>query len=160
MTDRELDALVAEKVMGLTLIPEIPEAMATVGFRHTHMTGSVFHTDFGRVSMPDWRELRVQCGYEFDDSNRYYGWYVCHRFWEETVSEVTAVRDEPEPYSTSIEAAWEVVEKFNYRVELLREGEDSWACTIWEKNSFSQGEADTAPKAIVLAALKAVGVEV
>lgn len=62
-------------------------------------------------------------------------------------------------YSTDIARAWEVVEKFN-DCRLHRDPKDRmWICAM---NSYSAhqpvGEAITAPLAICLAALKAVGI--
>lgn len=64
-----------------------------------------------------------------------------------------------QPFSTSIASAWQVVEKLkangnNVWVE--------WAGTVWvcgTTSVFPDIEADTAPLAICLAALKACGVE-
>lgn len=69
------------------------------------------------------------------------------------------VGDECPHFSTSIEAAWAVVEKLLPRLISLR-----W-CDGWEVNEFLPeeketyllGESDTAPHAICLAALAAVG---
>lgn len=61
-------------------------------------------------------------------------------------------------YSTDIAAAWKVVEKFSSRFSMSRDA------LGWHANMtpFVGGDciADTAPHAICLAALKAVGVEV
>lgn len=70
---------------------------------------------------------------------------------------------EPVPvrfYSTDIAAAWEVVEKLHLcELGMLVDGEGSasWRC-VFGGPAFA--EAHTAPLAICLAALKAVGVEV
>jgi hypothetical protein len=80
-------------------------------------------------------------------------------------------------YSTEIAAAWEVVEKLIAKhyfpsVQHLpgdRGEENFWECTLgWEKlpgadlglREYVSATASTAPHAICLAALKAVGVEV
>lgn len=66
----------------------------------------------------------------------------------------------PTKYSTSIEAAWEVVEKLDLPFELNSDDEH----TLWnarfnlDRGNWSQ--ASTAPHAICLAALKSLGVEV
>ena len=90
---------------------------------------------------------------------------------------ISTVREVP-PYSTSIAAAWEVVEKLramNSTLELYSPGAlvndemgihaVEWQATFksWEEPWGPHGpsvEAQTAPHAICLAALKAVGVEV
>ena len=71
------------------------------------------------------------------------------------------------PYSTSIAAAWEVVEKLSsdYSIELTQNHQVNhlqYICKFWK---LSGGDvfydvADIAPLAICLAALKAVGAEV
>jgi len=62
-------------------------------------------------------------------------------------------------YSTSIAAAWEVVERLPYRlVRIVREG-GSWYCTVGDELNypmFAPIRADTAPLAICRTALKAV----
>lgn len=76
------------------------------------------------------------------------------------------------PYSTSIADAWPVVEKLKERhsVELIggpndEGGCEHWSCTIksYGYRSFQdqkwRGEADTAPLAICIAALRAVDAE-
>lgn len=101
---RELDALVAEKVMGLKV----------------------------------WQQGRS-------------------RFYETNTSVYNAVP----PYSTSTEAAWQVVEKINLFSEyvLYRLNSGSWVvCEPGPIIEFARGE--TAPHAICLAALAAVGADV
>ena len=74
----------------------------------------------------------------------------------------------PPPYSTSIAAAWEVVEKFQVAgnkvwVHLSRHAGIHVHIALYLNNNASfahhdvAAEADTAPLAICLAALKAVG---
>jgi len=59
-------------------------------------------------------------------------------------------------YSTSIAAAWEVVEKFE-AMQLFRYTTGRYIACLADGNSLHEGEADTAPLAICKAALKAVG---
>lgn len=65
-------------------------------------------------------------------------------------------------YSTDIAAAWEVVDNLierKFRVSVLRDFSE-WAVCIWLPNAVRWTdaiEADTAPHAICLAALNAVG---
>lgn len=112
---RELDSLVAEKVMG-----------------------------WRKDSDGDW---------ERPSKDAIDGWYPDHLF----------------PYSTDIAAAWEVVEKLTAQF-----GDDFTIWSIWSRENkirarFNRGEsrtyaaqadAPTAPHAICLAALKAVGHEI
>lgn len=66
------------------------------------------------------------------------------------------------PYSTEISAAWEVVEKFP-AMQLFKYANGlGWDC-YWHAESGPlnvHAQAETAPLAICLAALKALGVEV
>ncbi len=67
-------------------------------------------------------------------------------------------------YSTDIAAAWEVVEKLQplfFRVEQRGTKQEYWFSDIWVgPGQKGHWEADTAPMAICLAALKAKNVEV
>ena len=67
-------------------------------------------------------------------------------------------------YSTDIAAAWEVVEymraKDEWAFTLGTDTDGDWDATFWEGDTFHDATADTAPHAICLAALKAIGAEV
>lgn len=123
---RELDALVAEKVMGWT--------------------------KFVQYKGAEWR-----VGEEYIDN----GDCICipvsiHR------------ADEWRP-SNRIQDAWTVVEKlserFQFWLEFYREDKGPWCAVFFEKrDSYGEvnshgADAETAPHAICLAALKAVGME-
>ncbi len=64
-------------------------------------------------------------------------------------------------YSTSIEAAWEVVEymraKDEWAFTLGTDTSGDWDATFWEGDTFHNATADTAPAAICKCALAAVG---
>lgn len=84
-----------------------------------------------------------------------------------TPTSTTNCRYDYPPYSTDIAAAWEVVEKMGGEVGSPGDGpyqrKDKWAAFIpcpGKDNGGKWGYGDTAPHAICLAALKAVGVEV
>ena len=67
------------------------------------------------------------------------------------------------PYSTSIEAAWEIVEKLKTEVASISVSHnstdtDDWFCHIFVRDTTYNVLADTAPLAICLAALKCKGV--
>jgi hypothetical protein len=112
---RELDALIAEKVMGIKM-PAIPINGAT-----------------------------------------YQEWAAISKASHEAVS--------PPCYSTEIAAAWQVVEKIKDMVKgtdgtfKIQWCEPVWIC-YWDHEDFlsnpGYAQADTAPHAICLAALKAV----
>lgn len=77
-----------------------------------------------------------------------------------------SVMNPPPPYSTSIEAAWQVVEKLQdipgYELLDIRLRRKHGVAIMTDAGSCMKClvTADTAPLAICLAALKAVGVEV
>jgi len=116
---RELDTLVAEKVMG-SLRPTEPGLF---------------------------------CGEPSDDGK----WW-----WESYQGDTDISKWAPPEYSTSISAAWEVVEKLlhiglDFTIDSGRDrttGEVFHSCRI---DDINLTYADTAPHAICLAALKAVG---
>lgn len=68
--------------------------------------------------------------------------------------------DELPYYSTDIAAAWEVVEKLDLLSTLLLQKNSSGVWGVWNEDTGQVHFGDTAPHAICLAALKAVGVEV
>ena len=129
---RELDALVAEKVMGLC-----PHKLKR----------DVAQTEFGDI----FGYVCTHCG------ERFYG-----LSFHEGYSHPALLH-----YSTNISDAWQVVEKMldmdnDIFIENWRDGE--WCCftmpclsTIWPEGGRPGECADTAPLAICLAALKAVG---
>jgi hypothetical protein len=147
---RELDALVAEKVMGWTGRMEV----ARRGRRDEWLV--VF------TGRPDGGIGDYACFYDRDGGKI----YCCkpHNIHH-------AGR-----YSTGIAAAWEVVEKVwatlpktgygTFRALLHRRDPDGrWICEFapdahGDWSTHATAEADTAPLAICLAALRAVGVEV
>jgi hypothetical protein len=107
---RELDALVAEKVIGLK------------PFQKRWVQG--IHSGY------------VQAWLDSDDKEIY----------PYTLPE----------YSTSIDAAWEVVERIGGDFVLHRK--TAWECIFFlGRGKYFQDRADTAPHSICLAALKAVG---
>lgn len=121
----ELDALVAEKVMGLS--------------RQVRIKGS---TEYVTIYSKNPYFPDGSC--DLNDLNFYAA---------------------PKNYSTSIAPAWEVVEKLDDCLHLREHGEEgiweAWFCGLGEpENENRVAHADTAPLAICLAALKAVGVEV
>jgi hypothetical protein len=126
---RELDALVAHKVFGLFPCP--------------HWSRDIYDSR-------SWNSDNCDC-----------------KPWSKSYD---AEYPDFKPYSTNIAAAWEVVEKLDRRFwpEIRRIDDGSWCCEIVGRGDtpaqVSPGPlaleyAPTAPLAICLAALKAVGVE-
>lgn len=65
------------------------------------------------------------------------------------------------PYSTDISAAWEVVEKYKWAEPELRYSDEQhcWVFSLHKASGYPNECGDTAPHAICLAALRAVGYE-
>ena len=163
MNDRELDALVAEKVMGEK--PEIvwiardddDEPDATAG-AYLSTNGWQLFPNYTKRDIEQWLlEHPIVCG----KKTRLGKW------------------EHHKPYSTDIAAAWEVLEKMRERglrpgVNLLDSGWHGYFVdpsvvedvvdvdgrSIAYHATAIHGYADTAPRAICLAALRSVGVEV
>ena len=167
---RELDALVAEKVMGATLT-------GPVGADYIEGEWTVWGAPSGNQRVEPSCLRHCLCEntdkYYADHPDRYRG----HSWESKNVGGhyPPCVMVVPR-YSTSIAAAWEVVEKLramNSTLELYSPGAlvndemgihaVEWQATFksWEEPWGPHGpsvEAQTAPHAICLAALKAVGV--
>lgn len=155
----ELDALVAEKVMGISLVPPRELAMARVGARYVTSTGPVFLLTTGEdLPMSYGADLRAPEGSDYWN-DRYY-LYVAEHLGDRIKDEVDAYRLSPEPYSTDIAAAWTVLGRFP-KVIVERDGA-AWYAQVshirdgdhWE---WYAAEGISAPEAICRATLLAVG---
>lgn len=160
----ELDAMVAEHVMGISLTPPREYAMAKVGMSLVRMTGTPFVLDDGReIHTPPGDHLRQPEGSA--DWNDRYGLYIAERLGDELTAAVDAYRLPAEPYSTDIGAAWRVVERMTegrgwFEACLLPAyGERPGYRVNFTGNQKDFSHAQTMPEAIALAALKALGVE-
>jgi hypothetical protein len=119
---REMDALVAEKVMGWTRV--------------------VGQNELGE----EYTEIR-------DAQGETMGW----AWGEPELAEVDAVPR----YSTDIAEAWRALEKLGGTFDLAYLADVSlWQACFSDTDPIGEAMADTAPLAICLAALKAVGAEV
>jgi len=161
----ELDALVAEKVMGLNLVEPREFAMARVAWRHILATGTDFIVDVDghhlRIAVPMGETLRMPQGSDY--FNDRYALYIAEQLGDRIAKEVDEYRSAAKPYSTDIAAAWSVVEKcvsdgmvFIVKGDGLRTGDFNPKWTVLCGNQ-ERTDADTAPLAICLAALKAAG---
>ena len=140
---RELDALVAEKVMGFSDGPHTLYRWHDRKKRERPLHGAYHEKPGTGWKSPDYTAYVNEAGEKL----------FCGKpkdvFW-------------PEHYSTRIEAAWEVVEKLVLTFELgwLPTDEGlNWDASFGEKRGSEEGTttyAATAPHAICLAALKAV----
>ncbi len=120
MKDRELDAAIAEKVMGFK--------------RATAETAPSF-------------------AYNID---------VLKQTWFLSEHEPGKCFSVPEPYSTDIAAAWQVVMSPKFPSWAMKHDNESKLFTVQIEHDGNRyfEQADTAPRAICLAALKAVGVDI
>ena len=140
---RELDALVAEKVMGLKPGVDFGAWPEHEWKRDEDGTVDVFGFDADTHNGP----VCVRCGYGY-----------CHHCQKEPSA---PCEKRPRRYSTDIAAAWGVVERLaalgnHVAVESWRDSSDArWQVVVYDKHAY----APTAPLAICLAALKAVGAE-
>jgi len=107
---RDLDAEVAEKVMGIDLKPSRDLALARVGARYVCSTGRIFQLRTGDdLPMPLGEDLPQPEGSDsFND--RYYA-HVGRFLGDRIAREVDAYRVSPPPYSSDLAAAWELVER-------------------------------------------------
>lgn len=137
---RELDALIAEKVMG---------------FERDKINSKYFHKkELDTVLNEPW--VRT-CVLSLGDAD----------FRDKTTLEqaFTGVNVIPH-YSNSIDAAWEVVGKVlshedrGYSFDLATRGDGSWECQFYYPYDSVTEYGGTAPEAICKAALKSVGVEI
>ena len=165
---RELDALVAQEIFGLNVIEERLTIVHVEGDASVHVdsdpdgwacyaeTGPVYKDTHGhewpRPEMGEFYEGRAdrlkRDQAEWDTDMKRFG---CPHHLLYAVNW----------YSTDIAAAWEVVEKLKADgFSLMAEWDDHdgmWYFGFSNASSYKAGEADTAPHAICLAALKAVG---
>lgn len=133
---RELDALVAERVMGadVSIAPMHTWELNADGTIDTVAWDSDYHNG----------PSCTRCGYSF-----------CIHCEGETAYTAAPCQVEPPRYSTNITAAWQVVERMrNPDFRLNKDGD--WGCSFGGELRFV-GLADTAALAICRAALKAVG---
>jgi len=144
MTDREMDALVAEKIMGWVWLRHIVRPSSGQGYEWMR---SLFIPDH-----------KVE---PFEEGTGELGNVPSHG------EEPVAIMNAPH-YSTDLNAAWQVVEKmqtlsWTFTVSGLRA--HIWKAEFMKRTGnvmqdlLSSDSADTAPRAICLAALHAVGVE-
>ncbi len=155
---RELDALVAEQVMGwecvhrMTLLPK--EIWVAEAERE-------FEAEYGTKPPSGWAMDQTWADYSGDHPPKW-----CEKC-QKRPSQFQSGQYVLRPYSTSIGAAWEVVEKLNKKFHLrlispFEPGEPYFAgfsphgMTGWDGRPHFEAGADTAPLAICRAALKAV----
>lgn len=165
MDSRELDALVAERVMGLNLKPSRELALARVGETFIAMTGNPFVLRDGRQvymisPLPDPPDPK-------DWNSRYYQ-RVGEFMGDEIAALVDAYRLPPSPYSTSGDGMLAVMEAmrakgWGYRITATRNGGTVhvWFAEFpqsWDDVTPASGPS--APRAVAIAALRALGVEV
>jgi hypothetical protein len=154
MNLREIDRLVGKEIFGVQelTVEEAVEKFANKNFR-TFTSDGCFVDRYTKLKFDRQEYDRLFSG----------GYYIPN--WVKWLKENSVVVTEYPPYSSDIKCAWPVVEKLS---------KDGFEFQVWrEKNGkynvefakdffyvFGFAESETAPLAICLAALKAVGVEV
>lgn len=140
MDDRELDMLVAEKVMGWVWI-------------NGH-DGELYSLLGPREYLETWKARFPECSFGDPAAP------PCGRWFGGGVSEQAK-------FTTDIGCAWEVVEKMRLmtpqRLVSIRDWEPVWhvnVLTMSQEPKFSESEDANVCRAICLAALRAVGVDV
>lgn len=115
------------------------------------------------TNLPDLNALVAErvLGIEVFYAERSYAYYFAKSLGQNPLSKELRKKDNSNDdwvlprYSENIAAAWEIAE--NLRMQLKPRGGDGWWASV---SSVNWIEADTAPLAICLAALRSVGVEV
>jgi len=144
MTDDELNAEVARRVMGWTLVEVDYESSVP----STHQPYKLSNGYFGTKSQAENHEALERCGVE--EVGDY--WYDGKGFMDCEQFNPTG----------SISAAWQVVEKMRelgwlFSLEILEDGD--WRCIFARTEDDGSGFgtlADSAPRAIAVAALSAL----
>lgn len=170
MTPRERDALVAEKVMGLEVGWIRHQSYNTLRVGDSHWTPPSYILGSPRWSKEPHNDVGIN-PYSETETYSYGGFYgrssgsspKCIDYQEYGFLKEDENTTEPPlkllNYTTSISAAWEVVEKMSlYYNNFIMERTGSYLVQFQSGTYFVP--APTAPKAICLAALIAVGVEV
>ena len=135
----DMDVLISEKVMGISLIPSRDAAKVEVGYKHVTATGRVFSFDNGKkIPCPPGDTLREPEGTTRKNWNDRYFLYMAEQMSPEWDAEIEAVRMKPKPYSTDLRAAWEIVEKlkcYHFDLGLFNDG---WRCELCVGNNNSR----------------------
>jgi hypothetical protein len=171
MKPSELDALVSEEVMGISL-HRPSRAMIEVGRGHVTCTGSEFALTTGdQLLMPKGNDLPdPEDSRDWNDRYFHYVGEWLSRKYPYIAQEIKDWRMRPKHYSTDIVVAWEVVEhcrtqwlklnphetcfwqfvdcaRHGWRVDIMWAHHDGDQCIVW-------ASAVTLPEAICKAALK------
>lgn len=157
---REMDALIAERVMGWELVDNDYYILNRPGdpFYKTHPDPA------GLVPTRDGKSLGTPSQVKWQDLFEELEIHSVGLYWIDPVNRSVVEADNFQP-STDIAAAWQVVERLeaiNIGVELSHAPDDQWECWSLHQTepnryeSWGQIWADTAPLAICRAALKAM----
>jgi hypothetical protein len=159
MNLREIDRLVGKEIFGVQelTVEEAVEKFAKKSFRTFTHDGCIVDK-YTKLKFDKWEYNRRFNG----------GYYI--PTWKQWLIENSTVETTYPPYSSNMNEAWQVVEKLRETkifslFDAWDEDDNKIFCANFEYNDTYhvvdyKGYADTAPLAICLAALKAVGVEV
>ncbi len=175
MDSKQIDVLIAEQVMGLSLKPCADVALVAVAKRHIDVwrAGESVVTDTrDDIVFPATSDMRLPGG-SVNWSDRCYlytGEFLVQRY-PKIAAEVEAYRLTPEPYSSDFEAAWQVVEKLQawwsletpsrHHWRFVDRAPDGWRAEIWFGHQHPHhsdefigcAPGETLPEAICRAAL-------
>lgn len=161
---RELDALVAERVMGEQVTPSRDYALTIVGTANVVVTGREFTLKNGDVlPMPHSTALRQPDGFDMDTNARYFlhvGEYLLATYPAHTERQIAAVRLPVKPYSTDIAAAWQVLDRMmqtHFMFGVNGNHESGYWCTLYPSSGapVETDSCDSPAEAICKAALAA-----
>lgn len=164
MDNREIDKLIAEKVMGENLKPHKDLAKVAIGRKYIAMTGPVFHLTTGEMLRIPRHidELRVPVG--STDLNDRYCLYVAEYLGERIADEVDAYRLNAKTYSSNPQVVWLVIKAMEEKLFItdlsIWRNENECVFTALDYQVKYEAAASTIEMAICLAALKSAGVEV
>lgn len=170
MKNEELDALIAEKVMGIDLSMTADEKLIKYIKSKMRMTGPQGFRIDGfeeRFFPPDGEKI---VGAEFPDWNDRYYWWIGKKIFEKIENDIPDYKKIPEPYSTTWEGMGLVVEKLfkmGFYPDIISTHHGihglEWRCELHTANDKGhpnapyRAHAYKPPYAVCLAALEAVG---
>lgn len=158
---RELDAAVAEFVMGESLIPPLEYAKAKVGWRYIASSGRPFQLRTGEdLYVPPGASLKQPEG--TTGWNDRYALCVAEHLGDTIADEVAAYRLEPKHYSdeTDMNATWQVVDAMKKRdcyvtLYYYNDAEPEWIVSFYTRNMqagryFLEGDAENTHLALAI----------
>lgn len=170
LSDVERNLLVLHTIMGVGKPPR-GYALAKIGSSITAVTGDPWKLQNGGVvtPIPNAHDLPQPAG-TTDWNARYFAYVAEHANLPDLEERIAKIDYDPKPYTTDIDAAWDVVRVIskdrNLFVEIHTSAHHHW-CGIWYNNPQKREHgwkarkyALSVPEAICLAGLKLKGLEI